>query len=129
MNAIAAALFILVAIVNFAPVVGVLSTDRLEALYGVVIDEPNLAILMRHRAVLFSFVGALLMAAAFYPALRSAGLTVGLISMLSFVAIALMTGEYNPALRRVVLVDVVASVALIAGFILGRAAPHAPGPA
>jgi hypothetical protein len=38
--------------------------------------------------------------------------------MLAFVAIAGSVGDYNPLLRRVVLVDVVASVALVAAALL-----------
>ena len=39
--------------------------------FGIALDEPNLQILMRHRAVLFGLLGALLVAAAFIPALRN----------------------------------------------------------
>jgi len=120
MRAIVTLLLLLAAVVNLLPVVGVLSTSRLEGLYGVVVQDPNLAILLRHRAVLFAIVAGLLAVAAFHPPLRALAIAAGLLSMLSFVAIAGLVGEYNPLLRRVVLVDVVASLALVAAGLLSR---------
>ena len=58
------ALILLVAVINLLPVSGVVSSGRLRALYGVPVDEPNLLILLRHRAVLFAIVGGLLVASA-----------------------------------------------------------------
>ena len=118
MRAIVTLLFLLAALVNLLPAVGVLSTSRLEGLYGVVVQDANLEILLRHRAVLFAIVAALLALAAFHPPLRALAIAAGLASMLSFVAIAGLVGEHNPLLRRVVLVDVVASVALVAAGLL-----------
>lgn len=118
MRALATALLLLAALANLLPVLGVLSTARLESLYGVLLQDPDLAILMRHRAVLFAIVGGLLGAAAFHPPLRSLAIAAGLVSMLSFVAIAGLVGDYNPQLRRVVLVDGIASLGLVAAALL-----------
>ncbi len=103
---------VLVGLINLLPMVGAVSTKRLQSLYGVAIDDPNLAILMRHRAVLFGIVGGVLIASAFYVSLRPLGIAVGLTSMLSFVVIAWGVGSHNAQLRRVVIVDLVASAAL-----------------
>jgi len=111
-----------VGLVNLLPVSGALSADRLEVLYGLPFDEPNLLILMRHRAVLFGIVGGILIASALHVPLRPIGFAVGLVSMLSFVAVALLIGGYNAELRRVVVIDVVASVALVAAAVLSSAA-------
>jgi hypothetical protein len=120
MQKLAIPLFLIPAIINLMPIGGVFSVDYLEGLYGVVLDDPNLVILMRHRAMLFGVVGALLVASAFHPALRSMGLAAGLISMLSFVVISYLVGDYNAELQRVVLVDLAASGVLIgAGFATG----------
>ena len=118
MRTLATALLLLAALANLLPVLGVLSTSRLESLYGVLLRNPNLAILMRHRAVLFAIVGGLLGVAAFHPPLRTFAIAAGLVSMLSFVAIAGLVGDYNPQLRRVVLVDVIASLGLVAAALL-----------
>ena len=114
METLATTLFLIVGVVNLLPVSGVLSTSRLRALYGVAFEDSNLVILMRHRAVLFGIIGALLVASAFHSPLRPLALVAGLISMLSFVLIAYRVGNYNEALRRIVLVDLAASALLVA---------------
>jgi hypothetical protein len=111
--------FILVAgLVNLLPVIGVLSAERLQVLYGLALEDTNLLILMRHRAVLFGIVGGLLIASAFHLPLRPVGLAIGLISMLSFVFIAWLVGTYNAELRRIVVVDLIASAALLCAALL-----------
>ena len=65
-------LFLGAAVINLGPVLGVLSAGQLEAAYGVKLDDPNLVILMRHRALLFGVVGGLLVVAAFYVRMRPA---------------------------------------------------------
>jgi hypothetical protein len=118
MRVLVSLLLIFAAVVNLLPMLGVLGTARLEALYGIVVQDPNLAILMRHRAVLFGIVGGLLALAAFYAPARPLAIPAGLVSMLAFVAIAGSVGDYNPLLRRVVIADVVASLALVAAAVL-----------
>ncbi len=118
MRRISSALVLLAGVVNLLPVSGAISAARLEALYGVAFQEPNLLVLMRHRALLFGVVGALLIASVFQPALRTAGLAAGLVSMLSFIAIAWLGGDVNAELRRVVVVDLVGSAALACAALL-----------
>ena len=106
--------FLIAGIIHLLPVSGVLGAERLRTLYGVEIAGPDLAILMRHRAVMFGLLGLLLVAAAFLPGLRWVGLIGGLGSAVAFLAIALATGDYNDAMRRVVVADIVAIAALAA---------------
>ena len=113
MRGLSFALFIIVALINLVPGLGVLSVTRMESLYGIPLAEANLSILMRHRAVMLAIVGALLAYAAFRPPLRPVGVAAGLVSMLSFVAIA-WRGSPNPLLQRVSAIDVVGSVLLVA---------------
>ena len=106
-------LFLLAAVVNLAPVTGALSAERLAALYGVQIQDPDLVLLMRHRALLFGIVGVLLVAAAFRPSLRLTALLAGLASMLSFIGLALSSGGVSERLQRIATVDLVACVGLL----------------
>ena len=111
-------LIFLAGLVNLLPVSGVLSANRLQALYGVSLEDPNLLILMRHRAILFGIVGGLLVASAFRSPLRPVGLAVGLTSMISFVLIAWLVGNHNAELGRIVVADLVATVALLGSALL-----------
>ena len=114
MKKLASALYGLAGLVNLAPVVGVLSTERLQVLYGIGLTDPNLIILLRHRAVLFGIVGALLLTAAFRPALRPIAFPAGLVSMVSFILVAYLVGDFNAELHRIVWIDIVASALLVA---------------
>ena len=49
----------------------------MQGLYGIPIDEPNLAILMRHRAVLFGLLGVFMLIAAFRPLYQPLALIAG----------------------------------------------------
>ena len=104
-----------VAIIHLLPMMGLLGVDRLESLYGVPIDDPNLAILMRHRAVLFGIVGSLLLYAAVVPQFQPHAFVVGYVSVLSFLVLAWSTGGGNSQIHRVVVADVVALVCLVIG--------------
>jgi hypothetical protein len=108
-------------LIHVMPLAGVLGADKLAALYGIPIGGPDLAILMRHRAVLFGLVGALCFAGALHQPLQWAALLIALASVLAFLALAWGTGGYNAAIARVVTADVIALVFLVPG-IAARAA-------
>lgn len=113
-HAITAALLV-AALIHLLPVSGVFGADRLAALYGVPVADPNLLILMRHRAVLFGLLGVFLAVAAFTPALQGAALVAGTVSVVSFLWLAVSVGGYNAAIARVVVADLVALVSLVLG--------------
>jgi hypothetical protein len=115
MKYVVAASLLVVGVIHLLPLAGVLGADRVALLYNVSIQDPNLAILMRHRAVLFGLLGAFLVAAAFLPALQTAALIAGFVSVVSFLALAWTTGGYNAAIGRVVTADLVALACLVAG--------------
>ena len=104
-------------LIHLLPLSGVLGTERLAALYGGSFNEPNLAILMRHRAVLFGLIGSFLLLAAFKPALQTIALVGGMISVASFLYLAWAVGGYNAQISRVFLVDVVILICLVVGAI------------
>ena len=102
-------------LIHLLPLAGVLGTDKLAALYGIPIAGPDLAILMRHRAVLFGLVGALCLVAAWREPLQWAALLIALASAGAFLVLAWSTGGYNAAIGRVVTADVIAVVLLVLG--------------
>ncbi|HBX55914.1 phosphopantetheine adenylyltransferase [Pseudomonas sp. UBA2684] len=112
------ALLIIAGIIHLLPLSGVLGAQQLATLYGLSFQEPNLLLLMRSRAVLFGLLGALLVCAAFRPALQPLALIGGLVSVLSFLYLAWSTPGYNDALRRVVIADWVALACLALALIL-----------
>lgn len=114
MRYLVSAMLIVVGVIHLLPLSGVLGSERLAALYGLSFDQPDLAILMRHRAVLFGLLGAFLVLAAFRPALQSLALA-GLISVVSFLYLAWSVGNYNAQVGRVFVADVVALVCLVIG--------------
>lgn len=115
MKHLISAMLLIVGVIHLLPVTGVLGGARLKSLYGIAFDEPNAAILMRHRAALFGLLGAFLIYAAFRPAFQSAALAGGFGSVLSFLWLARAYGACNPQIRRVVVVDLVALICLVAG--------------
>lgn len=104
---------LIVAVIHLLPLSGVFGVDRLSALYDIEIDDPNVEILMRHRAVLFAILGAFIGIAAFKEQLQVAAFILAFISIASFLFLAISIGEYNAAIRRVVSADVIAAILLL----------------
>lgn len=118
MSKFISAVLILAGVVHLLPLAGVLGAERLQALYGVAVQDANLLILLRHRAVLFGLLGMFLIVAAFHPALQLAALLMGLLSVVAFIGLGSLVGGYNAAIGRVIWVDVLAGVALVAALIM-----------
>lgn len=102
-------------IIHLMPLVGVLGNERLSSLYGLSFDEPNLSILMRHRAVLLGIFGILFCVAAFRPSIQPIAFVSGLMTVVSFLLLAWLTGGYNEQIWRVFTADVIALVCLLVG--------------
>ena len=102
-------------VIHLLPVAGVLGTERLFTLYGVPVTEPNLAILLRHRAVMFGLIGGVMILSIVKPAMQPLAFALGLLSVTSFLYIASSVGQYNLQVSRVVVVDILALVCLLAG--------------
>ncbi len=110
-------MLVVVAIIHLLPLSGLLGTERLTTLYGIHFDEPNLAILMRHRAVIFGLLGLFFLTAAFKPELQGIAFAGGFASVLSFLYLAWSVGGYNPQVGRVFYADVIALVCLVVGVV------------
>jgi len=90
---------------------------HLIAIIGIEANDPNTAILLQHRALMFGVLGVLMLSAIALPLLRVTALTVALFSAASFIVVAMAVGGYNPAIGRVMVADVAASVLLAAGLL------------
>lgn len=117
MRYLASAMLVIVAIIHLLPLSGAIGGERLAALYGLSFNDPNLAILMRHRAVLFGILGLFLLFAAFRPQFQVIAFIAGFVSVVSFLWLAWSVGGYNTQIARVFMADIVALACLIIGFV------------
>jgi len=124
MRHVVSAMLVVVGVIHLLPLSGVLGSERLAVLYGLSFNEPNLAILMRHRAVLFGLLGLFLCFAAFRPAWQTIAFVAGFVSVVSFLGLARSIGGYNALVARVIMADIVALVCLIIGVGAYMAARH-----
>lgn len=122
MHRLTMVLLLVAGLIHLLPLPGLAGAAQLSRLYGVVIDDPNLAILLRHRALLFGLLGVLLIAAAFKPEWRVLAYVAGLVSTIGFLVVAWTGGDYNAAIGRVVAADVVAIACLGAAWAIDRLA-------
>ena len=110
-------MLLVVGIIHILPLSGVLSAARLFELYGITFDDPNLEILMRHRAVLFGLLGIFLICSAFMPSLQLPALIAGFLSVVSFLYLSYTVGGYNEQVNRIVIADKVALVCLVVALV------------
>ena len=114
LDKIASILLVIVGIINVFPIIVFFDSTKTAKLYGVPIDGESLIILMRHRGVLLSLVGLLLIFAAFKPELRIFAIAIALISKLAFIFLTFTASNYTAEVRQVALIDVGAIVLLVA---------------
>lgn len=124
MRFIVPSVLILVAAIHALPVMGVIGAAKLSQLYGIMVRDPNLVLLLRHRALLFGLLAAFLAYAAVRPELHRMALVVGFASVVSFLVLAQPASSLNTALVTVVRVDWLALALLVVGVIA-----HFRGPA
>lgn len=110
-------MLLVVGVIHILPLSGVLSASRLFDLYGISFEDPNLEILMRHRAVLFGLLGIFLICSIFIPNFQLAALIAGFVSVISFLYLSYSIGDYNDQVSRIVMADKVALVCLVIGSI------------
>ncbi len=118
MRFIVPASLLVVAAIHALPLIGALSAARVAALYGITVQDPNLEILLRHRAVLFGLLAAFLAYAALHRPLHGLALVAGWLSVAAFITLAVSVGGYNHALSVVVKADILAAFALVIGTVV-----------
>lgn len=113
-------LLLCVAIIHLLPLSGLVGGEQLTLLYGIEIDNPNLDILLRHRAVMFGLMGVFFAVAAFKPYWQPMAFVAASVSVVSFLVLALVVGNYNTDLHQVMLADIIAAACLLVAIILYR---------
>ena len=112
MNKIYLSLLFLVGVINFLPIVGILSLDKINQAYGLSVDDNSLAILLRHRALLFGLIGGFVIYSVFNPQYQIASIVLAAISMLGYLYFFWSIGDSNPALLKIAQADIVGIVLL-----------------
>ncbi|KOY87105.1 hypothetical protein AD998_13995 [bacterium 336/3] len=100
-------------IINLLPFTLVFLPEKMSKSYGIDISNPNLELLLRHRAVLFGIVGGLMLYAALMKTHYYLSTAIGLMSMISFVVLYFHIGGINQELKKVMMIDVIASIILL----------------
>ncbi len=113
MQFIVKAMLIIAGGIHILPLQGVIGATHLERLYGLTFNEPNILIMMRHRAILFGLLGGFMIYAAFRAELVSIAIASGLVSAAAFIGLAWSVGGSNAAIERIVIADCVAVACLI----------------
>ena len=114
MKYIISATLVISGVIHLLPLAGIVGASQLNALYGVAIEDQNLELLMRHRAVLFGILGGFLVYSAFKVTYQTIAIIACFISTLAFLALAWMTPEYNPDIGKIVVADEIVIFCLIA---------------
>lgn len=103
----------LLALIHLLPVVGVAGGDALQRLYGVAVFDPDLQLLLRHRAMLFAIIGGIALLGAWLSACRTLALLTLWISLGSFLLLASHTSAISAELARVQRIDMYALIVLL----------------
>ena len=98
---------VIVGLINFVPVVGILSAQKLESAYNIALSSNDLIILMRHRALLFGVLGGFLLFSAFMPSYQAAAMIMAGISMVGFAVLVHSVGDFNASINKVLVIDYV----------------------
>jgi hypothetical protein len=115
---IVAGLLLVVGILNVFPAILFFSPVSSTDLYGIELATADLAIVMRHRAIMLGLLGAAFIYAAFRRDVVVPVIVAGLVGKAAFLFLVYTTDGVGPELGRVAMFDVVAVIALIGALVL-----------
>ena len=118
MNKLSTLCLVVVGLLNVAPVLGLISTPKLERAYAIELASKDLEILMRHRALLFGVLGGFVLYAAVVPLYQVAAMVMAGISMVGFAVLVVLVGGYNDSIFKVLVGDLVGIGFLLAAVLL-----------
>lgn len=106
-------LVFLVGLLNLAPTIVFFAPDRSLSLYAIELAEPNLSIVMRHRAVLLGLLGVALIYGAFRREHLVPVMIAALIGKAAFLYLVYSNAGANAELGRVAMFDIGAIAVLV----------------
>ena len=106
-------ILLITGVVHLLPFSLAFFTNRISNSYGVSISDPNMQLLLRHRAFLFGIIGFGLIFSAIKKKYYLAASVVGLVSMISFICLYYWIGDINAQLQSVMRVDMLVGAALL----------------
>jgi hypothetical protein len=117
MNLTISILLITVGLINFLPVIGIISAEKLSAAYAVELIGNDIVILMRHRALLFGLIGGFMLYSVWKPSYQSVAMVMAAISMLGFLFFVAAADHYNASITKIAIIDLIglAGLAIAAG--------------
>ena len=117
MNLTISILLITVGLINFLPVIGIISAEKLSAAYAVELIGNDIVILMRHRALLFGLIGGFMLYSVWKPSYQSVAMVMAAISMLGFLFFVAAADHYNASITKIAIIDLIglAALAIAAG--------------
>ena len=117
MNLTISILLITVGLINFLPVIGIISAEKLSAAYAVELIGNDIVILMRHRALLFGLIGGFMLYSVWKPSYQSVAMVMAAISMLGFLFFVAAADHYNTSITKIAIIDLIglAGLAIAAG--------------
>ncbi len=118
MNNVIAVLLFIVGLINFLPVMGVLSAAKLSQAYSINLESNDIVILMRHRALLFGVIGGFIFYSLYEPFHQPAAMLMAAISMVGYLYFVWAVGDYNDAVRKVARIDWVGLACLMLASVL-----------
>ncbi|MDC0589300.1 hypothetical protein OAP17_06075 [Porticoccaceae bacterium] len=117
MNLTISILLITVGLINFLPVIGIISAEKLSVAYAVELIGNDIVILMRHRALLFGLIGGFMLYSVWKPSYQSVAMVMAAISMLGFLFFVAAADHYNASITKIAIIDLIglAGLAIAAG--------------
>lgn len=100
------------AFIHLMPLLGLLSVEVLQRLYGLSGLDSTTILLLQHRATVFGLMGAMLLIAIVRPGWRAPSLALVGSSDLIFLLLALRASPLGAELTRVAIYDVISLVLL-----------------
>ena len=108
----------LVGLINFLPLMGIISIEKINQTYGLSVSDKNLEILLRHRAFLFGLIGGFVFYSLFAPQYQTAAMVLAMLSMVSFILLFWSIGGSNMELVKIYKADLVAVILLFVAILL-----------